>query len=267
MTHTKGSDELFLIKAVRIGTIQDESDSESTVRRILSPDACIIADIANGEYVITSIGNSRMDTDRLDTLVREKAQAGMDIYELTWSYKGQEYTSVAIASDKDGVRYDNIGYRALSFAERPLIINADVLLRDGIDSLAFDPDTIAIDTAGVDYSRGVFLKYRECKDGFGHKHGDVFLSYQAVFVNRYISSIKTTVTITHTENDNWVIYGGFNTIQGGEGSLTVSFSWYYAFGSYVPQISPTPDGIFLLPQGAFGETSCSTINRPGIFID
>lgn len=112
---------LKLLGYKQIGTITNDSDIDSYLKKIYSKNAYIAVSAPNSEqkyeiFQYRDIIKGERDFDAATVFEKQQANlrervalVGMQIIKLTWKYKDKKFTSLALATnDDEGIVYDNI---------------------------------------------------------------------------------------------------------------------------------------------------------------
>ncbi len=117
---------LKLLGYKQIGTITNDSDIDSYLKKIYSKNAYIAVSAPNSEqkyeifqYKDILKGERDFDADAVlkhqQAYLRSKISINTHIVKLHWEYKNKKFTSLALVTNgEDGVIYDNIGTYVVS---------------------------------------------------------------------------------------------------------------------------------------------------------
>lgn len=108
------TNEIYLINYVHSGTINSESEKKSVIEQLFADTTSIVQYLDNRTFEIIPLKLAIQKNKNWITTVKAQLEIyiniGMELIEAKWYYKGNTYYSLIIASNEQGVIYDNIGY-------------------------------------------------------------------------------------------------------------------------------------------------------------
>lgn len=246
MARTKSGDGLLLESYTKRTDISSNNDIIGIVNEILDANADIIVDGCNNNFIFATVGENHENMRYTYEELSAKIGPGMSVYDLYWSYNGETYSSVAVASDELGIIYDNIGRMALYFEDIPRL-DSDELLLSYVDSLPALDSCAAGDSCVIGE---VILESRYfdwnhsgyCYDAYNNQFGMYIFFANGSYINDIITSLNTQ-KIFDSYDSNCLISGDITVAAGGEGQATATIMWtctyriryksYYDSGTYV----------------------------------
>lgn len=158
--HANCDEQIRLIDYNYIGIIDSENDVTNLTNEIFSDNAYILFNnIEAKSSALVTWGDEKIFTKehraKMKTMVESRINIGeTEIVELIWLYKDQTYTSMALASRRDGIIYDNIATYAINYDIKKDALKHQYEIRRPLTRAAEDElknlnvaDSIAADTA------------------------------------------------------------------------------------------------------------------------
>lgn len=158
--YANSDEQVRLIDYNYIGVIDSENDVTNLMNKIFSDNAYILFNnIESKSSALVTWGNEKIFTKehraKMKTMAENQINIGeTEIVELIWLYKDQTYTSMALASRRDGIIYDNIATYAINYDIKKDALKHQYEIRRPLTRAAEDElknlnvaDSIAADTA------------------------------------------------------------------------------------------------------------------------
>lgn len=257
---TRTDDDLYFIGYTHKGTVKSKEEIPLIVKQLFSDDSFIAQYVNNGTLEVVSVKtvvqkakslNSNNPFPNIMSQLKDSIRVGMELIELEWSYKGNRFSSMAIASnDRGGIIYDLIG---------SLIIGEVVY--SGCDSDIAVPliKTRAEPGGGSEERR--FVKGQTILNNWGAEVVSFGLACSSSFENNIL--VDRRLYAFHKAAIGWACEADIKTISG---EIDVSnyheFAYGYVYGSSFSNVSLSFGGFsFSISGGQAGETD-TVIHRP-----
>lgn len=226
------------------GVIKNLKDVLMVVDNLFADDADFVFYLDNRylEYRITSIGErrNRLKTfsqrgimgpnyetrfEKLKERLRKEIQVGMKLVSLTWYLNGETYHSLAIASDTEGIIYDNIGHLII----KPLTDDVSDIQKDEWSSSMVAPAT----KTGEELPSPLIARFVTSgsnTDVYGHLAYEYTLQCKSSFDSSGLFVGKQFAVHSYSA-PGWECQSAIRTISGEPyESYRHEFAWAFAFG-------------------------------------
>lgn len=252
-----GRSDLKLVGYSHRGNITSQEDLDEILLEIFDDEAIIaVGEKENpnffkvGELKKTAQPSEEGNKEVIS--IREIVATGTDIIDLTWKCKGKVYRSVAIASDTEGILYDNIGLFVMDSSQKKEYSGPK-----RTTTTRSEPQDSALVNREVSWSVS--------DERYNLLH--IFLYSYMLYCNSTFDGhgiwVDAVLGAEHKSSAGWSCDAEIRTV-GGEKNITKyhDFAWAYAYGSGTA-INIGFDGLsFTIPRGSTGAsgTISHTIN-------
>lgn len=106
--------KIYLVNYIHCGTINSEDEKEIVIEQLFSDTTSVVQYLDDKTFEIIPLKSATQKNGNWATAMKAQLKVlinvGMELIEAKWHYKDNTYYSLIIASNEQGVIYDNIGY-------------------------------------------------------------------------------------------------------------------------------------------------------------
>lgn len=224
-----------------VGMINDDAAKKAVVNDIFSDNAHVVVNDVEGKtFGVTRWNNRRLFSDEyknnLLSTVEERIRVGKTgVLELTWSYNGQPFQSLALVDDGEGIIYDNIASYAVNYKATKAMAKSRKILRRPFTRAETELVNSAFaDSIAADTSVRVFVQQDQSQQielVTGKKAWWYFIEVKSAF-NRHGRLAYRSCNADSGQALGWQCQADAKTVSG---ELNVSdyheFAWAWAYGN------------------------------------